>query len=91
MGNAGLVLGIKGLLTALIEESERLHLLLVRAALQTLPAPNVQSRQMGCLVWRAVWYQACTSGFCKMQNSHPWEAFSVRYEHGWGLHDGAKG
>lgn len=47
MGNAGLVLGIKGLLTALMEESERLHLLLVRAALQTLPAPSVQSRQRG--------------------------------------------
>lgn len=93
MSNARLVLGLNGLLTAMIggeleasaaaSESSSAN---TGSSQSNMPG-NMQSRQMGYFVW----YQACTSGFCNVQNSHPCETFSVRYKRGWSLHDDAKG
>lgn len=86
--NARLVLGLNGLLTALIEEWEASAAAGGSSSANTGSSQSnvpgeMQSKHVGYYVWRAVWYWACTSDFCNMQNWHHCETFSAWLGSAW--------
>lgn len=87
--NARLVLGLNGLLTALIGEEWEASAAAGESSSantgssQSNVPGEMQSKHVGYYVWRAVWYWACTSDFCNMQNWHHCETFSAWLGSAW--------